>query len=110
MMAGMPRGRLVLLLGIGLGVVLGLVVGLLIGWATSREPSFPRVEEVTGTVLVVSGDGDAVAIRREDGTDESLQIPTTPGELESLQRGESVRLDVVRFRDRTVIVRIATGP
>lgn len=102
----MPRGRLLLVVGVALGAVLGLVLGLLIGYLAYRAPAFPRVDEVGGTVLTVSADGDTVAIRRADGTDESFQIPATPGEVEMLQRGESVRLDVVRFHDRAVVVGI----
>lgn len=61
-------------------------------------------------MLAVSADGDAAAIRREDGTDESLQIPASPTEMELLQRGNTVRIGCRPVRDLAVIVGIAVGP
>ena len=92
-----------------LGLICGLAVGLVLGYLAFHPGSGPRAEEIRGTVLLVAGDGDAVAFRRQDGTDESFQIPASPAGVGLLRRGAEVVLDVVRFEESTVIVRVRPG-
>lgn len=66
-----PAGLLIggLIVGLVVGLVVGLLVGLLVGRGLGDKSQYLRVTgEFSGSVVKVSGDGQAISIQETDGT------------------------------------------